>query len=99
MAKLDKAMYTTLYNGSSKELYVRKEMECQRRYQKLITDAVTLAMEGGSSGSGKKRTASSNKGNSDKNEMSKGPWSAEEDRKVVELVGKYGPKKWSQIAL
>jgi len=28
----------------------------------------------------------------------KGPWTAEEDRKVVELVKKYGAKKWSQIA-
>lgn len=28
----------------------------------------------------------------------KGPWTAEEDRKVIELVGKYGPKKWSLIA-
>ena len=28
----------------------------------------------------------------------KGPWTGEEDRKVVELVGKYGPKKWSLIA-
>lgn len=28
----------------------------------------------------------------------KGPWTAEEDRKVVELVKKHGAKKWSQIA-
>lgn len=28
----------------------------------------------------------------------KGPWTAEEDRKVIELVKKYGPKKWSLIA-
>jgi hypothetical protein len=28
----------------------------------------------------------------------KGPWTAEEDRKVVELVEKYGAKKWSLIA-
>jgi len=28
----------------------------------------------------------------------KGPWTTDEDRKVVELVGKYGPKKWSLIA-
>jgi hypothetical protein len=28
----------------------------------------------------------------------KGPWTADEDRKVVELVGKYGAKKWSLIA-
>ncbi|KAL3939829.1 MAG: hypothetical protein SGARI_001226 [Bacillariaceae sp.] len=28
----------------------------------------------------------------------KGPWTAEEDRKVVELVKKYGAKKWSLIA-
>jgi hypothetical protein len=28
----------------------------------------------------------------------KGPWTAEEDRKVVELVGRLGAKKWSQIA-
>jgi hypothetical protein len=31
-------------------------------------------------------------------ELVKGPWTEEEDRKVVELVGKLGPKKWSQIA-
>lgn len=31
-------------------------------------------------------------------EVLKGPWSAEEDQKVKELVAKYGPKKWSQIA-
>jgi len=28
----------------------------------------------------------------------KGPWTAEEDRKVIELVKKYGAKKWSLIA-
>eukprot|EP00529_Nitzschia_sp_RCC80_P005226 CAMPEP_0113486984 /NCGR_PEP_ID=MMETSP0014_2-20120614/25278_1 /TAXON_ID=2857 /ORGANISM="Nitzschia sp." /LENGTH=991 /DNA_ID=CAMNT_0000380673 /DNA_START=28 /DNA_END=3003 /DNA_ORIENTATION=+ /assembly_acc=CAM_ASM_000159 len=28
----------------------------------------------------------------------KGPWTADEDRKVVELVKKYGAKKWSLIA-
>jgi hypothetical protein len=28
----------------------------------------------------------------------KGPWTEEEDRKVIELVSKYGPKKWSSIA-
>eukprot|EP00045_Choanoeca_perplexa_P012334 m.134099 g.134099 ORF g.134099 m.134099 type:complete len:498 (-) comp15970_c0_seq4:151-1644(-) len=28
----------------------------------------------------------------------KGAWTAEEDRLVVELVGRYGPKKWSAIA-
>jgi len=28
----------------------------------------------------------------------KGPWTAEEDRKVMELVKKYGAKKWSLIA-
>lgn len=28
----------------------------------------------------------------------KGPWTADEDRKVVELVAKYGAKKWSLIA-
>lgn len=28
----------------------------------------------------------------------KGPWTEEEDRKVVELVTAHGAKKWSQIA-
>ena len=28
----------------------------------------------------------------------KGPWTAEEDRRVVELVRKHGAKKWSLIA-
>ena len=28
----------------------------------------------------------------------KGPWTDEEDKKVVELVGQYGAKKWSAIA-
>lgn len=28
----------------------------------------------------------------------KGPWSPEEDEKVVELVAEYGPKKWTVIA-
>jgi hypothetical protein len=28
----------------------------------------------------------------------KGPWSAAEDKKVIEMVGKYGLKKWSVIA-
>ncbi|EDO46564.1 predicted protein, partial [Nematostella vectensis] len=31
-------------------------------------------------------------------ELIKGPWTKEEDEKVVELVNKYGPKKWSLIA-
>ncbi|KAL9642601.1 hypothetical protein ABK040_011166 [Willaertia magna] len=31
-------------------------------------------------------------------EVVKGPWTAEEDQKVVELVKKYGAKKWSLIA-
>lgn len=28
----------------------------------------------------------------------KGPWTKEEDAKVIELVQKYGPKRWSLIA-
>lgn len=28
----------------------------------------------------------------------KGPWTEDEDRKVVELVAQYGPKKWTLIA-
>ncbi|KAJ4842978.1 hypothetical protein Tsubulata_017448 [Turnera subulata] len=31
-------------------------------------------------------------------ELVKGPWSKEEDEKIIELVNKYGPKKWSTIA-
>lgn len=31
-------------------------------------------------------------------ELVKGPWTKEEDDKVVELVKKYGPKRWSLIA-
>ncbi|XP_016508080.2 transcription factor MYB3R-1-like [Nicotiana tabacum] len=31
-------------------------------------------------------------------ELVKGPWSKEEDEVIVELVKKYGPKKWSTIA-
>ncbi|CAH8391317.1 unnamed protein product [Eruca vesicaria subsp. sativa] len=31
-------------------------------------------------------------------ELIKGPWTQEEDEKIVELVKKYGPAKWSTIA-
>jgi hypothetical protein len=31
-------------------------------------------------------------------ELVKGPWSEDEDKKVIELVEKYGPEKWSYIA-
>ncbi|XP_055702339.1 myb protein isoform X2 [Phlebotomus papatasi] len=31
-------------------------------------------------------------------ELIKGPWTKEEDDKVVELVSRYGPKKWTLIA-
>lgn len=31
-------------------------------------------------------------------ELVKGPWSKEEDEKIIELVIKFGPKKWSTIA-
>lgn len=31
-------------------------------------------------------------------ELIKGPWSTEEDNLVVELVARYGPKRWSIIA-
>lgn len=31
-------------------------------------------------------------------ELVKGPWSKEEDDVMIELVNKYGPKKWSTIA-
>ncbi|XP_072897348.1 myb-related protein A isoform X3 [Hemitrygon akajei] len=31
-------------------------------------------------------------------ELIKGPWTKEEDQKVIELVQKYGPKRWSLIA-
>ncbi|KAK7320781.1 hypothetical protein VNO77_30574 [Canavalia gladiata] len=31
-------------------------------------------------------------------ELVKGPWSKEEDEVIIELVNKYGPKKWSSIA-
>jgi len=38
------------------------------------------------------------KGGAEKAGASKGPWTEEEDKKVMELVEKHGPKKWSQIA-
>ena len=88
-------------NQMGHDLYVRKEVECQRRYQKLMTDLVhsstTTAVEAEAAGErgGRKRSAI---GVSGDKTFSKGPWTEEEDRKVVELVGKYGPKKWSQIA-
>ncbi|KAF2304468.1 hypothetical protein GH714_031851 [Hevea brasiliensis] len=31
-------------------------------------------------------------------ELVKGPWSKEEDEIIIEMVNKYGPKKWSTIA-
>ncbi|GAU14193.1 hypothetical protein TSUD_307530, partial [Trifolium subterraneum] len=31
-------------------------------------------------------------------ELVKGPWSKEEDEAIIDLVNKYGPKKWSTIA-
>ncbi|KAK7311794.1 hypothetical protein RJT34_10156 [Clitoria ternatea] len=31
-------------------------------------------------------------------ELVKGPWSKEEDETIIDLVNKYGPKKWSTIA-
>ncbi|XP_067904565.1 v-myb avian myeloblastosis viral oncogene homolog-like 2b isoform X2 [Heterodontus francisci] len=31
-------------------------------------------------------------------DLVKGPWTREEDQKVIELVQKYGPKRWSLIA-
>jgi len=31
-------------------------------------------------------------------ELVKGPWTKEEDERVVELVRKYGPKRWTLIA-
>ena len=31
-------------------------------------------------------------------ELVKGPWTKEEDEKVIELVKKYGPKRWTLIA-
>ncbi|KAI4379922.1 hypothetical protein MLD38_006159 [Melastoma candidum] len=31
-------------------------------------------------------------------ELVKGPWSKEEDEMIIELIKKYGPKKWSTIA-
>lgn len=31
-------------------------------------------------------------------ELVKGPWTAEEDAKIIELVGYLGPKRWSKIA-
>ena len=38
------------------------------------------------------------KGGAEKAGASKGPWTDEEDLKVVELVQRHGPKRWSQIA-
>ena len=31
-------------------------------------------------------------------ELVKGPWTPEEDRRIVALVKEHGPKKWSVIA-
>jgi len=38
------------------------------------------------------------RGGVEKAGANKGPWTEEEDQKVIELVGLYGPRKWSQIA-
>jgi myb proto-oncogene protein len=38
------------------------------------------------------------KGGAEKAGASKGPWTDEEDQKVIELVQRHGPKRWSQIA-
>ena len=38
------------------------------------------------------------KGGAEKAGASKGPWTEDEDRKVIELVERHGPKRWSQIA-
>ena len=38
------------------------------------------------------------KGGAEKAGASKGPWTKEEDHRVIELVKKHGPKRWSQIA-
>mmetsp|Transcript_29811 Transcript_29811/g.72033 ORF Transcript_29811/g.72033 Transcript_29811/m.72033 type:complete len:922 (+) Transcript_29811:218-2983(+) len=38
------------------------------------------------------------KGGAEKAGASKGPWTEDEDRKVVALVAKHGAKRWSQIA-
>lgn len=110
IVKFDKASVEAGSSGSGVvgpgyDLYVRKDVECQRRYTKLVTDLVTPPTNpsGGTestpsgNGSARKRSAASYSKSGNK-EMSKGPWSAEEDQKVVDLVGKYGPKKWSQIA-
>ena len=38
------------------------------------------------------------KSGAEKSGASKGPWTKEEDRKVIALVQQHGPKRWSQIA-
>ena len=38
------------------------------------------------------------KSGAEKSGASKGPWTKEEDRKVIALVKQHGPKRWSQIA-
>ena len=38
------------------------------------------------------------KGGAEKAGASKGPWTDAEDKRVMELVLKHGPKRWSQIA-
>jgi hypothetical protein len=37
------------------------------------------------------------KGGTEKAGASKGPWTDEEDRKVIEFVQTHGPKEWSLI--
>ena len=44
------------------------------------------------------KLTNASKGGAEKAGASKGPWTEEEDHKVMELVAVYGPKRWSQIA-
>ncbi|KAL7454169.1 hypothetical protein ACHAWC_007151 [Mediolabrus comicus] len=61
------------------------------KVKKKLSDGSTPS----GNGSVRKRSGTSKSSNE---EMKKGPWSAEEDQKLKDLVAKYGTKKWSLIA-
>jgi len=94
------AIATKTYRGSKKKAGKAKQKQERDKVRDLDWPQVALKLGNGRKSAECLRRYNKLAGNRATESASalKGPWTPEEDKKLMQLVKKTGPKKWSQIA-